>query len=146
MIRKSQVYYMINDVNVDGRVSNDIKYTATKNGLPVARFNFANSYINKKKEQKTQFLMVTAYSKTADYCHKFLKKGQRAFINGRIDKKTTKDKDGQYHDFSSIIAQMVDPINHKSQTKSTRDIYAKMDKLNNKLNKISKNKRHKKDA
>lgn len=123
----------INTVVLAGRLAKDVDYKATDNGTPIARFTLANT-----RKGKVQYFIIVSFGKVADYCHKYLKKGERVTVQGRLNHHERKNKDGSYNDYYTIVASTFDPIHRKPQDKSERDIYSKLDSLTAKVDHASK--------
>ena len=80
----------MNKVNLVGRVTKDIELRATKNGTQVSSFYLA---INKqKKEDGTDFIPCVAWGKTAELLSKYISRGDRIGVSGRINTRSYEDK------------------------------------------------------
>ena len=82
----------MNLVILMGRTTKDIdlRYTAQSN-IPVARFTLAvdRPYTKQGKEKKTDFISCVAFGRLAENLEKYIRKGRRIVIEGRI-------QDGRY--------------------------------------------------
>lgn len=80
----------MNKVNLVGRVTKDIELRATKNGKSVTSFYLA---INKNtKEEGTDFIPCVAWGKTAELLSKYISRGDRIGVSGRINTRNYEDK------------------------------------------------------
>lgn len=61
------------------------------------------------EEKKADFLRVTCFGRTAENCERFLSKGKRAAVSGRIQT-STYEKDGKTVYSTDIIADRVEFI------------------------------------
>ena len=63
----------------------DLRYTAQSN-IPVARFTLAvdRSYTKQGEEKKTDFISCVAFGRLAENLEKYIRKGRRIVIEGRI--------------------------------------------------------------
>lgn len=122
----------INDIVVSGRLVDDVDYSSTKNGSPMATFKIANN-----RGKIVNYFRIASFGKTADYAHKYLKKSQRLNVQGVLNHHEQHAKDG-WHDYYTIIANTFDPVSRRKQSKSTRDLYSKIDSLTSKVDKVSK--------
>ena len=74
----------MNQVNLTGNLTKDPEMRTTNNGTAVTSFNVAvNSGYGDKKQ--TAFIPVKVWGKVAENCNKFLNKGSKVAITGRID-------------------------------------------------------------
>lgn len=93
----------LNKVTLIGNLGKDPEVRATSNGSRVASFSVATSRIwndaNGSKQEKTEWHRCVAwnsnFSKLADVVEKYVKKGDKVFVEGRIEYGQYQDKDGQ---------------------------------------------------
>ena len=90
---------MINKVILIGNLGRDPEVRSTQTGTHVATLNVATSERVKDREgnwsDHTEWHRCVAFGKTAENAQRFLKKGSKVFIEGRIRTNKWKDKDGQ---------------------------------------------------
>jgi single-strand DNA-binding protein len=104
----------INSVIVVGRVVE--KPTLGNSDTPVINIRIANNvYQGKGKEEKVNWLTVTAFGNTAINCEKYLDKGSQVCILGRLDYSQW-EKDGQKKSMVKIIANQVQFIGGKQES------------------------------
>jgi single-strand DNA-binding protein len=89
-----------------GNLGADPEVKTLPSGKSVAEFRMATSYGFGEKET-TEWHRVVAWEKTADAVGKFLKKGSKVFVEGRIQSRSYDDKDGQKRFITEIIASEV---------------------------------------
>ena len=82
-----------NRVTLIGNLTRDIEMRATQGGMQVAKFGLA---INRKsKDQETTcFVDCTAFDKSAELLHRYVRKGSPLFVEGRLEFSTWEAKDG----------------------------------------------------
>ena len=82
-----------NRVTLIGNLTRDIEIRATQGGMQVAKFGLA---INRKsKDQETTcFVDCTAFDKSAELLHRYVRKGSPLFVEGRLEFSTWEAKDG----------------------------------------------------
>jgi single-strand DNA-binding protein len=93
----------LNKVTLIGNLGKDPEVRATSNGGRVASFSVATSRVwndtNGSKQEKTEWHRCVAwnsnYSKLADVVEKYVKKGDKVYVEGRIEYGQYQDKDGQ---------------------------------------------------
>ena len=98
----------MNKVVLLGRLTKDpeIRYTQTNNTM-VASFSLAvnRRFARQGEERQADFINIVAWSKTAEFCNKYFKKGQQVGIIGRIQTRTWDDDQGQKHYVTEIVAE-----------------------------------------
>lgn len=111
---------MSNDLNqcsFIGRLGADPEIRYTTGGDAVSSFSIAvgSQWKDKsgEKQERTEWVSITAWGKLAEICGEYLKKGQQVFIQGRI--KTDKyEKDGQTRYSTKIVAETMQMLGGKS--------------------------------
>ena len=99
----------MNKVILMGRLTKDpdIRYTQTNN-IMVASFSLAvNRRFAKEGEQQADFINIVAWSKTAEFCSKYFKKGQQVGIIGRIQTRNWEDENKVKHYITEVVAEEV---------------------------------------
>lgn len=106
--------YDINEVVLVGRLTQDPELSYTKgNNTPICKFSIANNQTNEDKY--VSFFDVVTWNKIAENCNKFLKKGSRVIIEGRIEQNRYQDNNGQNRSKIYIVANKVQFIENKNQ-------------------------------
>lgn len=105
----------VNKVNLIGNVGQDPKIVNFDNGGKVANLSLATteSWNNKDGEpqDKTEWHNVVISGKVADVVEKYVKKGSKIYIEGRIETRKYTDKDGvekYITDIKAFNMQMLD--------------------------------------
>lgn len=115
---------------IEGRLTRDPEMLYTQKGTALCKFSVANNssfYREDELQEEVNFIEVTTWSKLAEQCNEYLKKGRRVIINGRIKQNKWEDNDGNSHSRLIIIGNQV----HFLDTK--KDLEDKMEKdLSNK--------------
>ena len=98
----------MNKVILLGRLTKDVdvRYTQTNNTM-VASFSLAvnRRFARQGEERQADFINIVAWSKTAEFCSKYFKKGQQVGIIGIIQTRTWDDDQGQKHYVTEVIAE-----------------------------------------
>lgn len=89
----------LNKVMLIGHLGDDIKMHYFEAGNCIGRFPLATNevYINKQTGEKitsTEWHNIVVRNKTAELCEKYLTKGDRIYIEGRIKSRQWQDADG----------------------------------------------------
>ena len=75
----------INHIIIVGRLVKDIELSYTKQNTAYTNFSVAvNEYQGKNKDSYTHFFDIVAWDKIALNCQKYLKKGDRITIQGKL--------------------------------------------------------------
>ena len=97
----------MNKVILMGRLTKDpdIRYTQTNN-IMVASFSLVvNRRFAKEGEQQADFINIVAWSKTAEFCSKYFKKGQQVGIIGRIQTRNWEDENKVKHYITEVVVE-----------------------------------------
>jgi len=85
---------------VEGNLVRDPELKETKNGKSLCKFTLGNSYSYTSRDgeqvEKANYFDITTWSKLAETCAKYLKKGSRVLVSGSLRKDVWKDNDGNY--------------------------------------------------
>lgn len=91
-----------------GRLTKDPEVNTTANGNTIARFNLAVDRRYKSDGQPTaDFPSIVAFNKTAEFVEKYIHKGMKIALEGRIQTGNY-DKDGVKHYTTDVIADSVE--------------------------------------
>lgn len=98
----------MNTVNIIGNLTKDpdVRYGSEK---AVCRMNVAvnDGYGD---NQRTSFISVVAFGKTAENCERYLAKGRKVAVTGRLQTGSY-EKDGVKHYTTDVIASSVEFLN-----------------------------------
>lgn len=97
-----------NKVFLGGRLTADPEIKQTQSGVPVCSFSIAvNRKVKQGDEQKADFFNVTAWRGTAEFVHKYFRKGSSIFVVGQIQNRSWTDQNGQKRYATDVIADEV---------------------------------------
>jgi single-strand DNA-binding protein len=101
----------LNKVMLIGNVGNDPELKHTPNGIPVASFRLATSENRKDKDgiiiEHTDWHTIIAWRGLADIVNKFVQRGSRLFIEGKIQTRSFDDKLGNHRRVVEILADTI---------------------------------------
>jgi single-strand DNA-binding protein len=101
----------LNKVMIIGRLTKDPDARSTPNGQSVSSFSVATNLIWKdqqgNKREKPEFHNIIAWRKLADICNQYLKKGQRVYVEGRLQTRSWQDPNGITKYRTEIIADNI---------------------------------------
>ena len=95
-----------------GNLTRDPESKTTKSGKPVCNFSIA---INNKVNDSVTFVDIETWNKTAENCSRFLSKGRKVLIEGRLQLNTWKSKSGENRSKIFCIADMVTFLSQAEQ-------------------------------
>lgn len=105
---------MINNVVIMGRLTNDAEERKTNSGKSVC--NFCVAVDDRFDKDKTSFLDVVAWGKTAEFISKYFHKGSMIAVVGRLDARMWEDKDGKKRKIVEIVADEVSFCGGKNES------------------------------
>ena len=88
----------LNKVLLIGNLGRDPEVRATPNGSKVATFSVACSESWKdqsgQKQERTEWVTVVAWRAQAEIAEKYLRKGSKVYVEGKLQTRTWEDKNG----------------------------------------------------
>lgn len=113
---------MLNKVQIIGRLGRDPELRYSQSGSPVCTLSVATDegYTDRdgKKVDRTEWHRVVLYSKAAENCNQFLKKGSLVYVEGSLQTRKWQDQQGQDRFSTEIKAQRVQFLDKKDGGKS----------------------------
>jgi len=101
----------VNKVIIIGNLGKDPELRHTPQGQAVANFPIATSESwtdkNGQKQERTEWHRIVVWGKPAELAAKYLSKGRKAYIEGRLQTRAWDDKDGQKRYTTEIVAMSV---------------------------------------
>lgn len=101
----------VNRVILVGRLTQDPELRNTPGGASVANFSIAlnERWTDKsgQKQEHTEFVRIVAWSKIAEICAQFLRKGSQVYLEGKLQTRQWQDKDGQTKYTTEVHAQAI---------------------------------------
>lgn len=99
---------MLNVVVLTGRLTADPELKTTSNGIAVCSFSIAVERRYKAgEERKADFINIVTWRSSAEFVSKYFKKGQMIAVEGSIQTRQYKDKDGNNRTAFEIVANNV---------------------------------------
>jgi len=110
---------MINRVFILGNLGADPELKTTNGGSSVCEMRIATSesWFDKssnERKERTTWHRVIVWGKSAENCAKYLRKGSKAFVEGRIQTRDWQDQSGNKRQTTEIVANSVQFIDTKS--------------------------------
>ena len=100
---------MLNKVFIMGRLTRDPELRRTQSGTAVTSFSLAvdRDFKSQGGEKETDFIDVVAWRSTAEFVAKYFTKGRMAVVEGRLQIRDWKDKDGNNRRSAEVVADNI---------------------------------------
>jgi len=113
----------LNKVQVIGRLGKDVELRFFDNGKPLARFSIASnrSWLDAESErhEETEWFAVVAWDRLAERCAEFLRKGDRVYIEGRLQTRSWDDQtSGQKRFMTEVVISDMITLESRSEPKA----------------------------
>lgn len=85
----------MNKVVLIGRLTRDVetRYSQGENAMAISRYSIAVD--RRGRDNETDFINCVAFGKQGEFAEKYLRKGMKIAVTGRIQTGSYKDKDGK---------------------------------------------------
>jgi single-strand DNA-binding protein len=108
---------MYNKINLIGNLTKDIELITTASGAMIAKTSIATSHKYKKQDGSMQedvcFIDVTVFGKQAEIFNKYLHKGSKVFLEGRLAFDQWQDNNGNNRSKHSVIVSEMKMLDSK---------------------------------
>lgn len=98
----------LNKVQMTGRLGADPEFKQTAPGHTVAQFRVASNRTWRSADgqvhEETEWFRVVAWNRLAEVCQKWLAKGTRVYVEGRLQTRSWQDNEGQDRMVAEVIA------------------------------------------
>ena len=117
---------MTNLVMLIGRTTKDVELNTTASGKAVCRFSLAvDKQTRQEEEKQTNFFDIVCWGKLAETTSKYLTKGRKCCVTGKLDTRTYTAQDGTNRKVVEIVAsevEFLDSLNsdNNEKEKSTK--------------------------
>ena len=103
----------MNNLKIIGRLVKDPEIRKTTTNKSVA--NFTVSVNRRSKDDPSDFITCIAWEKRAEFVDKFLGKGNRVFVSGRMESRSYDKSDGNKVQIWELIVEDIEPIDWKEK-------------------------------
>lgn len=111
----------MNQVVLIGRLTKDPEVRYTQDGMAIARFSLAVDRMT-KGEKKADFINILVFGKQAENCEKYLAKGRKVAIEGRIQTGSYTKDDGTKVYTTDVVAGRVEFIDWGEKKKEDEEV------------------------
>ncbi len=127
--------YSLNRAQVIGNITRDPELRYTPNGQAVTTFSVATNRRWKNQgsgefQEATEYHDVVAWGKAAEFVANYLKKGNKIYVDGRLQTRTWETPDGVKQRRTEIIVENFVPLTPKGQSGDGAN-FDSLDDLNN---------------
>ena len=109
----------MNKAMVIGNLGNDPEIRYTQSEIPVATFSVASTERWKDsdgdKQERTQWHRVVAWRRLAEVCGEHLHKGNKVYIEGKMQTRKWEDQDGNTRYTTEIVARDLEMIGGRQE-------------------------------
>lgn len=113
----------LNRVMLIGNLGKDVEARMTPSGVKVTSFRLATTekYTDKNgnKVEATEWHSVVCWRGLAEVVEKYVKRGEKVYVQGRLKTRSFEDKNGQTRYVTEIIADDVLFLSQKNETKNS---------------------------
>lgn len=124
--------YSINRAQVIGNAAADPEVRETPGGAKVANFSVATNraWTDKdgERREEVEFHAVVLWGALAETAEKYVSKGNRVFVEGRLQTRQWEGKDGEKRSKTEIVAEQLILLTPKASAPETRKAPAKFAK------------------
>ena len=109
----------MNKVILMGRLTRDpeVRYSSGKNAMAVARYSLAvNRRFKREGEPQADFINCVAFGKNAEFAEKYLRKGIKIALTGRIQTGSYTNKEGQKVYTTDIVVEEMEFAESKNSS------------------------------
>ena len=104
----------MNKAMVIGNLGNDPEIRYTQSEIPVATFSVASTERWKdsdgNKQERTEWHRVVAWRRLAEVCGEHLHKGDKVYIEGKMQTRKWEDQDGNTRYTTEIVARELEML------------------------------------
>lgn len=100
---------MLNRIVLMGHLTRDPELRRTGSGTAVSSFSIAvdRDFKGQGGEKETDFIDIVAWRNTAEFVSKYFAKGRMAVVDGRLQIRDWKDKEGNNRRSTEVVADNV---------------------------------------
>ena len=115
---------MLNKIMLIGNLGKDPELNVTSDGTPITKFSIAVNRTTKtqsgEKKEETEWFNIVAWRQLAEICERYLHKGSKVYIEGRLTQRKYTDKEGVQRTAVEVIANDVQFLS-PSDTKTNQE-------------------------
>lgn len=100
----------MNSVVLIGNLASDVEMREVGDGRRVASFRLAvqRRFVNQQGEREADFFPIVVWGKAAEACARYLAKGKKAGVGGRLQVRSYQGQDGAKRYVTEVVAEQVE--------------------------------------
>lgn len=98
----------MNKIFLSGNLTRDVEVRYTQNGKAYTRASIAVNRQFSKDKDAVDFFNLVAWDKTAEFLGKYMAKGSRVLVEGRLQTSKYKDKDGNDRTGFEVLVERIE--------------------------------------
>lgn len=110
-----------NKITIIGNLGKDPELSYTQSGVAVAKFSVGVNPRSNNETTQTQWYRVTAWRQAAENCSKYLRKGQKVYVDGTLTVDEWKDRDNVTRFSLEISADNVQFLTDRNEPVADRE-------------------------
>jgi single-strand DNA-binding protein len=117
----------MNKVVLMGRLTKDpvVTYSGAENSLAIARYTLAvDRRVRRDGQQTADFISCKAFGRSAEFVERYLHKGTKVVVSGRIETGSYTNRDGNRVYTTEVVVEEHDFAESKSVSDSNRASYS----------------------
>ena len=105
-----------------GRLTSDpeVRYSQGENATAIARYTLAVDRKYNREQQSADFIGCVAFGKSGEFAEKYLRKGMKIAVTGRIQTGSYTNKEGQKVYTTDIVVEEQEFCESKGQAQETQ--------------------------
>jgi single-strand DNA-binding protein len=110
---------MLNKIMLIGNLGKDPELNVTSDGTPVTKFTLAVNRKTSTGEKETEWFNIVAWRQLAETCERYLHKGSKVYIEGRLTQRKYTDREGVQRTAVDVIANDMKMLDSKPASSGT---------------------------
>lgn len=113
----------MNKIILIGRLTKDVELRYTTSDVAVANFSLAvnRDFKNQNGETETDFINCVAYRKLAETISKYVKKGDKLGVDGRLQTRTYENNEGKKVFVSEVVVNGIEFLEAKKEKSASNE-------------------------
>lgn len=115
----------MNKIMLIGNLGRDPEMNYTEGGVAITRFSLAVNRNTRtqsgERQTETEWFNIVAWRQLAETCTTYLKKGQKVYIEGRLQTRRYTDRNGVERTSVEVVANDMEMLTPKNQQPNSSD-------------------------
>lgn len=112
----------MNNVQLIGNLTRDVEMSETATGVSLAKFTIAVTRpFSSGKDKTADFFNIVAWRGMGENCGKYLSKGSKVGVIGRLENNSYTDKNGDKRTVTNIVAEQIEFLNTRQDVGGNSD-------------------------